>query len=1097
MLDVFVSYAHEDAQRVEPLVALLEANGRSAWWDRDIAPGTDFEERIEAALAEASCVVIALTEHASHSDWVRAEAAFGQQHNKLIPVLLDDVLIPLSLRTLQVADLRDWPNGCEAEVQKLLSAVTAYSSFGPQLFVGRDNAMHSLQNVLDAAVDGSGGLVLLSGEPGIGKSRCAEEFAGAAEDQGALVLWGRCHEQPGAPPYWPWVQILREYADANSDNELRVVLGDDSEVVMALIPEVGRRLALPEPGIDPAHGDQRFRLYDTISRIFTRAAANVPIVLIVDDLHWADPSSLALLEYLSKEIRRQRYVIVCAYRDVEVTRKSPLLATLGELSRAGRVERLRLSGLTVEDTGLLTAAISGMRIPQAVIEAIHQQTDGNPLFVREVARVLADQSLQGFGSTIAVDVPDGIREAIGRRLDRLSKTCNRLLTIASVLGREFDLEIVVQIAQIAVEDCIGELDAAVRAGMVQQHGSATSYRFKHAVIRETLYEEIPTLERLQLHRRVAEAMLAAFGENLDPVLSQLAHHFGEASALGDYEVAVKFALRAAEHDEQVYAYEEACRHYDSAVRILLANGCDHDRRAVEAYRRKGKLTFKISQFADGLETLTAGIGLARRLGDPDLFSEFVVMLIRITSAAPQRHSVTLVREALDLLPAGASPRRAILLAQLAFALRSTGDIRAVEQTAAEAISMARETADAAVLSYVLRFAIEGLRGEAHTLARRLEYGREMVSIGDVWNDPEEIAECSNWHLLNLIEAGEIASFSKLLDQYIEQAHAHNLPRHQYQAWSFQAMLNLLCGEWSEAERHIEQALARGQNIGDTTDGAEGVYGMQMFMLNRELGRLRAMAPLVQRTIEQGAVRMWAPGLMLMCCDVGLVDQARRTLDTLARDNFSSIPRDDLWLTSMVFCAQACADLGEIASAKSLYEQLLPFAAQTASTAAVCLGSVATYLGMLAQMMDRRDLAGRHFEQALEKNRAMGAWPALARTEMHFAKLLLTSEMEPDREAGRRLIAEAEQLASRFKLAGLIAEIAEILNDDASQLPDGLTPREVDVLKLLAIGRSNKDISKVLSISLSTVATHVRSILTKTGCANRTEAAAYAMRQQLI
>ncbi len=443
--------------------------------------------------------------------------------------------------------------------------------------------------------------------------------------------------------------------------------------------------------------------------------------------------------------------------------------------------------------------------------------------------------------------------------------------------------------------------------------------------------------------------------------------------------------------------------------------------------------------------------------------------------------------------------RAILLAHLAFAQRSTGDMSQVVRTGADGIALARSTGDPYLISNALHLVTMGLRGDAQTLAMQLEHGREMARLAPRVSDKEEVCECLYFCLLSLIDAGEIGEFALLLDRYSARATASHLVRHEYQAALLRSQLHLLRGDWHEAEQRIEQSFQRGQQIfgQDQFMAAEGVYGAQMFMLHRELGRLRAMTPIIKRMIEDDSTRMWPPGLMAMCCEVGLIDHARATFERLAANEFCDIPRDDMWLTCMVFCVEACHRLGDAERAASLYELLLPYADQAANQpAAVCYGAVATYLGMLAQTMGSEELARTHLRAGVEKSRAMGAWPALARAEAKLAQLLLASDVEAERVEGRHLIGEAEQLATRFEMAGLVAEISALLNDDASLLPDGITAREAEVLKLLAIGRSNKDISKVLDISLSTVATHVRSILTKAGCANRTEAAAYAIRQNL-
>ncbi|NJN53226.1 MAG: AAA family ATPase [Gammaproteobacteria bacterium] len=386
MVDVFVSYAHEDVRRVEPLVGLLQAHGLDVWWDRNLEPGSRFESSIEAAIDSAACVLIALTEHAAQSDWMRAEAAAAQERDKVIPVLLDDVPLPLSLRALQVADLREWPDVSCNEAERLVHTIAERAQPSGSDFIGRMDALQTFEAALDATLNGRGGVVMLAGEPGIGKTRCAEEFARIAEDRGSLVLWGRCYEQPGAPAYWPWLQVLREYVDAHTDDELRIATGSNASALVALVPELAERLSLGQQSIgDGSVVDNQYRLFDAVSRVIARAAGNVPVVVVLDDLHWADGSSLALLEYVAKDVRRQRCLMVCTYRDVEVTRKSPILGTLGELGRSGRVDRIRLTGLSAEETERLLACSLGCTDSE-VCRGSHPPADRRQSAVRTRSR---------------------------------------------------------------------------------------------------------------------------------------------------------------------------------------------------------------------------------------------------------------------------------------------------------------------------------------------------------------------------------------------------------------------------------------------------------------------------------------------------------------------------------------------------------------------------------------------------------------------------------------------------------------------------------------------------------------------------------------
>lgn len=1104
MVDVFVSYARKDARRVEPLVELLEARGLDVWWDRDLKPGSRYETQIEAVIDAASCVLIALTEHAAQSDWMRAEAAAAQERDKVIPVLLDDVSLPLSLRAFQVADLRSWPDACNDEADKLVRALTARVQPQPQprnrSFVGRADALGTFSAALDATLTGSGGTVMLAGEPGIGKTRCAEEFARVAEDRGCLVLWGRCYEQPGAPAYWPWVQVLREYVDAHTDDELRIAIGSNAATLAPLVPELGERLSLGAQSTnDDNIADNQYRLFDAVSRVLARAAGNVPIVVVLDDLHWADASSLALLEYLAKDVRRQRCLLLCTYRDVEVTRKSPLLGTLGELGRSGRVDRIRLSGLSTEETAELSRIVSGVPIPLSAAEAIHQQTDGNPLFVREVANVIAEEHRQSSGDFIAVDVPDGIREAIGRSLDRLDALANAVLSAASALGRNFDLAVVAGATKHPLAVCVDAIDAAIRLGMVERTDKSTRYRFTHAVIRETLYAEIPTLERLALHRQIADTLADVSAHQLDEVLAELAFHYGEAAALGDHEPAIEFAIRAAQRALKIFAGEEAFRYYDDALRLLKSAGREHDPIAAQCLVEEARVGAFLGRYGDVLEVCTFGIDVARALCDAPLFNYFARWLVRITSYAPQHHAVALVEEALRLLADDDLSGRAVTLAHLAFAQRGTGDMALVATSASESVRLASTHADPADRLLVIHLVTMALRGDPSTLATRLRYGSQAMDLLSRVEPTDESAEVMYWQLHNLLEAGDLNGYESLLDRYQRFARERNFHRHDLQAQCMRVVLQHLRGHWERLDDLIESTCALARQLDRRLDsfGGDGAYGAQMFALNRDTGRLREMAPVLRSVVEREGARTWAPGFMALCIEIGALDAARSAFESFAAQDFSDLARDDMWLASMVYCAETCAVLADKERAARLYDLLKPYSGQTANhPTAVCFGAVDHYLGLLSRTNGEVERARCHFEKAAAMNRAMGAWPYLARTWIAQAHLLLDTDAAENLTAGRALLNEAEQLAERLGMKGLLADIAASLNEDLSQLPDGLTAREVEVLKLLAIGRSNKDISKALAISLSTVATHVRNILTKSGSANRTEAAAYAMRHEL-
>ena len=997
----------------------------------------------------------------------------------------------------------DYSNPAPPEIQSgMVSDLTFEPCAGEDgSLVGRGDLIRFIQNELVVALDEQGRVLLLSGEPGIGKTRCAEEIARFAEDQGWLVIWGRCYEQPGTPPFWPWIRILEELASVHSDDELRVLLGRHSKVIGDLVPEIAFRLDHDRvAGAAKKITDRRFILFEAISTVLSDAATVNPLLLVIDDLHWADASSLSLLEFLAKQVGPVQIMIFGAYRDVEVTRTSPLMATLGELSYSDRVRRERMIGLDFRETEQLAERTAGFSLPSSVSEAIFHQTDGNPLFVKEVAQVFAEEQRRATGRVITVDVPDGIREAIGRRLDRLSDSCNDFLTSAAVAGRDFDAGLVACVMGSSLNDALPDVDSAVQAGFLEKRtDELTKYRFTHAVIRETLYDELPTLERITLHREFGYAILKSYAADLVPHISQIAYHFCEAAPLGDYEIAADYCLRSAEEAERVFAFEQANRLYDDAIRMLTADPNKIWNKLAHAYVRKGRMLTITSHFDRAVESFSHAAELAQKLEMPELFAECITESVRASSNAPQQHRLSQLEHALRILPASDFKNRSKVLAHLAFALRSGGDIDRMQQAGEDAIRLARQLEDPTSLAIAIRLTIMGLRREPATLQQRVDYGREMVDLCAMMDDPEEVAECWYWHLLSLLEAGLISEFEGLLENYADRSNSFGLERHAYQAQLLAIALTLLRGEWPGVRDRIENAHETGSRLArrDNQQSGDGAYGAQMFLLNRELGAIEAMRPLVRKLIEQSIARPWAPGLLLMCCELGFEEEANRTFNVLAQNDFADLARDDMWVTCIAFCAEACAYLKDVNRAVVLYRLLLPYADQTINhPAAVCFGSASRYLGLLAVVLGKDDTARLHYDCAIRLNRAMGAWPALARTQLDLAQLLITQKDNESAEIGRELLVEAEQLAARFKMVGLTKAIGECQHNVRRRWPDGLTDREVEVLGLIAIGRSNKDISKVLAISLSTVATHIRSIFSKTGASNRTEAAAYATRQEL-
>jgi DNA-binding SARP family transcriptional activator len=428
------------------------------------------------------------------------------------------------------------------------------------LFVGRERELEVLQQALDDSLGGRGRLVLIGGEPGIGKSRLAEELAERARAAGAEVLWGRCWEAGGAPPYWPWAQALRVYVRDRDVEQLRRELGPGASELADLIPDIRHRL--PELGAASEQADPqqvRFELFDAVSNFLRRASRTKPLVLVFDDLHWADKESLLLFEFAARELVDAPLLVVGTYRHTEVSHS--LAHALGELARERLFERVLLSGLANDDVARFLEDACGFAPDPDLVSMLRDNTEGNPFFVSEVVQLLLNE-----GGLDVARIPDGVREAIGARLARLSPPCNEMLTLASALGREFTLAQLAQIAEVSDDELLNELEEALTAHILEEPpGSAGRYQFTHTLIQGTLLDSLSQTRRARLHARIAQALEALYGEQVDSHAAELVHHFHEARAVLGTGKLVRYSLPAGESALAAHAPEQALAYFERAL----------------------------------------------------------------------------------------------------------------------------------------------------------------------------------------------------------------------------------------------------------------------------------------------------------------------------------------------------------------------------------------------------------------------------------------------------------------------------------------------------------------------------------------------------
>ena len=847
-------------------------------------------------------------------------------------------------------------------------------------FVGRRAERAGLRAALDHALGGQGELVLLGGEAGIGKTRLAEEVCAEARSREARVAWGRCREGAGAPAYWPWRQALRGYAAGRPPAEVAAELGPEVGELSQLLPELGE---LEGPRRPPAELDPemaRFRLFDAMTACLRSAAAARGLVVVLDDLHWADRASLLLLGFVAGELPDTRLLLVGTYRDVEVDRHHPLSGTLAELFRTPATSYVALSGLERADVGRFIAGVTGADPAADLVAAVHDQTEGNPYFVGEVVRLLAAEHRLEAAGLARAGVPEGIRHVIGRRLNRLSEAANASLAAASVQGRDFDLDVVARAADRPADEVLDALEEAVDARLVAEAaGRPGRFRFAHALVRETLYEELPARERRRLHDRVGAALVELRGDDFEGYLAELAHHFAQAARPGRADQALAYARQAGDRAMRVLAYEEAAGHYRRALGAL-----DLQARPSEADRCQLLLELAGARMAAGEEEAARAdyrraAELARRLGDGARLARAAFGLGReFTAGTVDELEVGLLSDALAVLGEADSTLRARALARLARALASSPDADRRERLSQAAVAMARRLGDPATLAAVLYEHHMATWGPDN-LPERLAVAAEVVQLAEAAGDRVTALRGRGFLLANQLERGDLAALERGLEAY--QATARDLGQLHF-SWHvplFRAGRAVLAGRLEEAERLAGEALALGRRAHDPV---VGIYHTIMLVgIRWRQGRLPELEATLRRFVDRFPANLgWRATLAVLLCEAGRPDEAREHVEALAADDFAGLPRNHLYLYHLAALAMACSALGDRRRAARLYDLLAPYADRNVIVARLPLGSLGSasqYLGLLAATLSRWEDAAAHMEAAVAAHEGMGAAVFLA------------------------------------------------------------------------------------------------------------------------
>ncbi len=873
--------------------------------------------------------------------------------------------------------------------------------------VGRETEMEELLSRFEASVSGRGGLVLVGGEPGVGKSRLAEALAGQAGARGARVLVGRCWEAGGAPAYWPWVQVLRSYLRDLDGVLLRSQVGRDGARLATIVPELRERL----PDLPPAPASEsesdRFQVFDAVASFLRRAAAARPLTVFLDDLHAADAPSLLLLRFMVAELAAAPILIVGCYRDTEVGPGHPLAEALPELTREGVVTRISLGGLSRPGTARLLELTMGRPAAGELIDRLHEETAGNPLFAGEVARLLAGQDAdQRGGGEAALPIPQGVKEAIGLRLEGQSSEARDVLVLASVLGREFDLEAVERVSELQQDELYAAVEEAATARLVGEvPGGRGRMRFAHVLMRDSIYEAIPATRRPRLHRDIAEALEGLYARSPEAHLAELAHHY---LAAGNAEAgkAIHYSSLAGDRAASQLGFEEAARHYANALDLIDAVAPD-DERSCDLLLALGEALSRAGDATQAKEVLTRAAALADAGGWPDRLARAALAYCGRFSWARSGSDaamVPLIERALDAVGEGDSPARVRLLARLAPAIRDEPRRDRRLMLAQEALDMARRIGDPVTLAYALNGYVPAVEGPGNVGLG--EAAEELISLAQRIGDKELEYEGHDHRLHGAWALADPAAVEIELDALERLAEELGQPAHRWHAGSTRMVAALMKGLFAEAEELISGSKDLGRRAQSWNSVVSERVGL--FVLRREQGRLAEMEDIVRRSVREFPTLLRFPcALAHLYAELGRPREARAVLDELLARDLAREHLDAEWLFSVSLLSNAGASAEDADVATAVYELLVPYEALYAEAPLEgTFGAVGRGLGVLATSLGRHDDAERHLRTAIETERRMGALPWLAHAQHDLASLLIARAGTGDEEQARVLLAAA-------------------------------------------------------------------------------------------
>lgn len=973
-----------------------------------------------------------------------------------------------------------------------------------QTFVGREAELDQLTNAFERAVAGSGSVAMVVGEPGIGKTTICERFAEHVREQGGCVLVGHCYEEGSLSlPYLPFVEAIRSYVLATDATELRDVLGGAAPRLARIVPEVRDRIDVDgATAADPE--EELYRLMQAVSDVLRGIGSRTPLFLMLEDLHDADRATLSLLTHLARTVGDSRVVIVGTYRDVEVDRAHPLSSALADLRRVTTFSRVPLRGLTPDEVHRMLNGMTGQEVRWGLASTVHRQTEGNPLFVQEVLRYLAQAGIisqqggrwQRIGDEPPeMSIPEGLRDVIGKRLSGLSDQCNRVLSVASVTGRDFRLDVLQAVSGLAEDALFEALSEARAAAVVEERssiGAVVMYRFTHAFFQQTLYEEMIAPQRIRLHQRVARALEQIYAGRLEEHAAELAEHTAYSADPVDLAKAVAYGRMAARRAADVYAFGEEARQLDQAIKVQEVLDPDDRATRCDLLLDLGGALISAGEAGRSLvEVVPAAFDLAESIGDDARASRSAQIAFR---GIDRHRTLTVPSDELNVWTERANRYaeegtldRAYADVLLGTQLLSEGKNREAWPWFERALDLAERLGDAEALLIAARLAFLGSPEQPAKLLQLTERLREWPRAGASANT----VGLTLWAaILILLGVGQRSRAAEFAREVAEIAERNQSPSLVWRPLAFEMMSAYFDGELERGCDLATQVVNRANELGEPMMAVTYGQGLAVRPL-MWLGRFEAASV----SLATGYGPLFNSMRLVGLAVGGDRANAERELgEWFERHRVSG--RSTLYhptfleaavlLDAVDIAAQLTMDIGE---------PPMPLGYGAGFT------SPSRHIAAAAALSGDFSTARERYRRAADECTAIPHRPEAALARLGLAEVLADHFPDEQAEAAQHLetaIAEFRAMKMQPSLEKALALQARLAGKSVpAEYPDGISEREVDVLRLIASGKTDREIAKELFISVRTVGTHVSNILGKIDAANRTEAASYATRHGLV